>query len=45
MTKSLKKLFTLITVLLLGLNIVFAQTSTTNTTGKGKIIIVILDVS
>ena len=45
MTKLLKKLFALITVLLLGLNIVFAQTNTTNTTGKGKIVIVVLDVS
>ena len=45
MTKAIKKLFTLCAVLVLSLNIVFAQSTTTNTTAKGKIVIVVLDVS
>ena len=45
MTKAIEKLFTLCAVLVLSLNIVFAQSTTTNTTAKGKIVIVVLDVS
>lgn len=45
MTKAIKKILDLCAVLVLGLNLVFAQTTTTNTTAKGKIVIVVLDVS
>lgn len=45
MTKAIKKIVALCAILILSLNIVFAQTTTTGTTAKGKIVIVVLDVS
>lgn len=45
MTKAIKKILSLCAVLLISINMVFSQTSTANTTTKGKIVIVVLDVS
>ena len=45
MSKNIKKIFAFITVCLLAFNIAFAQTATSDTGGKGKIVIVVLDVS
>jgi hypothetical protein len=46
MTKAIKKILTLCAILILSLNIGFAQTPTTNSGAtKGKIVIVVLDVS
>lgn len=45
MNKLLKKLFVLCTLLFLSFNFAFAQVDSANSTAKGKIIIVVLDVS
>lgn len=45
MNKTIKKLFVLLTITLLALNVTFAQNTNSNTTSKGKIVIVVLDVS
>lgn len=45
MNKSIKNLFAFFAIVLLTFNIIFAQNSNSNATGKGKIVIVVLDVS
>lgn len=45
MTEAIKKIIALCAVFFLSLSIVFAQTTITNSATKGKIVIVVLDVS
>lgn len=45
MNKTIKKIFLFITITLLALNLTFAQNTNNNSTTKGKIVIVVLDVS
>lgn len=45
MNKTIKKLFVFLTIALLSFNLIFAQNTNSNTTSKGKIVIVVLDVS
>ena len=45
MNKTIKKLFAFFTIALITFNVIFAQNTNSNATGKGKIVIVVLDVS
>lgn len=45
MNKTIKKLFAFFTIALITFNVIFAQNTNSKATGKGKIVIVVLDVS
>lgn len=45
MNKTIKRLFAFFTIALITFNVIFAQNTNSNATGKGKIVIVVLDVS
>lgn len=45
MNKTIKKLFAFYAIALITFNVIFAQNTNSNSTGKGKIVIVVLDIS